>query len=44
MFGFLEDTNVGGVIGDEVTNVSKGKDGVVVFVISSWIESVPKKT
>lgn len=41
MFGFLEDAYVGGIVGDEVAYVSKGEDGVVVFVISSWVE--PKK-
>jgi hypothetical protein len=43
VFGFLEDTDVGGIIRDEVAYITEGKDGVVVFVISCWIESIEKK-
>jgi len=43
VFGFLEDTDVGGIIRDEVAYITEGKDGVVVFVISCWIESKEKK-
>jgi len=39
MFRLLEDANVGGFVRNQITNVTKSEDGIVVFMISCWIES-----